>query len=102
MRILATSGLATALVVAASLSFSQPSPTSKAPETEGDAASKALDAKRAACRQDGTAKGLRATALTDHIQTCMLEARQACLNKAIEQNIRGPQRSEFIEKCLAL
>jgi len=44
-------------------------------------------------------QGLRAQQLRDSVQLCMEEARLACTKKAIEQNIPGSGRREFMRNC---
>lgn len=45
-------------------------------------------------------QALRGPDLQDQVAVCVQEARLACLKQAIAQKARGPQRAEFIAKCL--
>jgi hypothetical protein len=54
----------------------------------------------AACLQQGTAKGLHGFELRDFTVVCVAEARLTCLKQAVAQKLRGPERNEFIGRCL--
>jgi hypothetical protein len=56
-------------------------------------------ARRINCMNTARQQGLRAQQLRDSVQLCMEEARLACTKKAIEQNIPGPGRREFMRNC---
>jgi hypothetical protein len=54
----------------------------------------------AACLQQGTAKGIHGFELRDFTVVCVAEARLTCLKQAAAQQLRGPERKEFIGRCL--
>ena len=95
---------AAVLLTGASLAFGQPAPApSPRPETapSGQGTPQLpTDAKRFACRQDGTNKGMRGADLQDYVAVCLLEARLACLKQAVADKIRPPARRDFMSKCM--
>jgi hypothetical protein len=92
------------LLTGASLAFGQPVPAPPPrPETAPsgqDTPQLPADAKRVACRQEGTNKGMRGVDLQDYVAVCVLEARLACLKRAVAEKIRPPARRDFISKCM--
>jgi hypothetical protein len=54
----------------------------------------------AACLQQGAAKGMRGFELRDFTVVCVAEARLICLRQAVAQKLQGPDRKEFIGRCL--
>jgi hypothetical protein len=100
MRALATCGLAAFLFVTVSPSFGQQPPAPESEESADNNPRAALQKKRVDCRQVGTSQGLRGPDLQDQVAVCVQEARLACLKQAIAQKARGPQRVEFMTKCL--
>jgi hypothetical protein len=61
----------------------------------------AVEKKRQACRQNAVAKGLRGGPdMTDYVIVCVSEARLGCLKQAVAQKIRGPERRDFLNRCL--
>jgi len=89
------------MLLSSPASFAQQPPTSTSEKTGENSRKNAVLKKRADCRQAGMSKGLRGPDLIDHIALCVQEARLACLKQAIEQKVRGPERVNFINKCLA-
>jgi hypothetical protein len=97
-------GSAAVLLTSMSLALSQPAPTpppsvETAPSDQA-APQTSTAAKRVACRQEGTNKGMRGPDLRDYAAVCVLEARLACLKQAVAEKIRPPARRDFINKCL--
>jgi hypothetical protein len=60
----------------------------------------AIERKRLACRQDAAARGVRATDLANYIAACVNEARLTCLKQVAAQRLRGPERRDFLDRCL--
>jgi hypothetical protein len=54
----------------------------------------------AACLQEGTVKGIHGVELKDYTVICVAEARLTCLKQAVAQKVRGPDRRDFIGRCL--
>jgi subtilisin family serine protease len=59
-----------------------------------------IERKRQACQQAAVAKGVQVSELPDYIAVCVGEARLACLKLAVTQKVRGPERREFLNRCL--
>jgi hypothetical protein len=92
---------AAVLLTAASLAFGQAAPPpAPGPETAPSGQGTVAGAKRVACRQEGTNKGMRGADLQDYVAVCVLEARLACLKQAVAEKIRSPARRDFISKCM--
>ena len=92
------------LIIGASLAFGQPTPAPR-PSPEAAPSDQATPraptgAKRSACRQEGTNKGMQGADLQDYVAVCVLEARLACLKQAVAEKIRPPARRDFISKCM--
>ena len=95
---------AAVLLTSMSLALGQPAPASP-PSAETAPSDQAgpqtsTAAKRSACRQEGTNKGMRGPDLRDYVAVCVLEARLACLKQAVAEKVRPPARRDFINKCL--
>jgi len=43
---------------------------------------------------------MKGQARKDQMQLCMMQARLDCLKQAIDQNIVGPQRKDFVKSCV--
>jgi hypothetical protein len=92
------------LLSGARLALGQPTPSPR-PSPEAAPSNQTTPqmpagAKRSACRQEGTNKGMRGADLQDYVAVCVLEARLACLKQAVAEKIRPPARRDFINKCL--
>jgi len=53
-----------------------------------------------ACLQDGANRGHRGADLRDYAVVCLAEARLTCLKQAVAQKVRGPERRDFMGRCL--
>jgi Subtilase family len=53
-----------------------------------------------ACVQDGMNRGHRGADLRDYAVVCLAEARLSCLKQAVAQKVRGPERRDFMGRCL--
>ena len=53
-----------------------------------------------ACLQDGMNRGHRGADLRDYAVVCLAEARLTCLKQAVAQRVRGPDRRDFMGRCL--
>lgn len=99
--ILSTVVLAT---VALAQSGSTPAPTGStaatppaAPAAPAAATAPAPAGKKLACQT--ASQALKGQARKDQMQLCMMQARLDCLKQAIDQNIVGPQRKDFVKSC---
>ena len=94
-----------ATVVLATVALAQspgaPAPTGSsaaaAPANPAAVAAPAPDAKKLACQT--ASQAMRGQAKKDQMQLCMMQARLDCLKQAIDQNIVGPQRKDFMKNC---
>ena len=68
--------------------------------TEPDESPATVEKKRQACSQDAAARGVQASVMPDYIAVCVSEARLACLKHAVAQKVRGPERRDFMNRCL--
>jgi hypothetical protein len=59
-----------------------------------------IEKKRQACRQAGADQGVQASDMADYIALCVGEARLACLKQAVTLKIHGPERRDFMNRCL--
>lgn len=76
--------------------------TTLAYATPADGSSKPVRVgKRETCRQMVGAKNLGRRAARDQLQLCVAQARVECLQQAIDQKIRGPQRKAYVKSCVA-
>ena len=92
--ILSTVVLAT---VALAQSGSPAAPSSSTGATPPAAAAPAPVGKKLACQT--ASEALKGQARKDQMQLCMMQARLDCLKQAIDQNIVGPQRKDFVKSC---
>jgi hypothetical protein len=53
-----------------------------------------------ACLQDGVNRGHHGADLRDFAVVCLAEARLTCLKQAVAQKVRGPERRDFMGRCL--
>jgi hypothetical protein len=53
-----------------------------------------------ACMQDGMNRGHHGADLRDYAVVCLAEARLSCLKQAVAQKMRGPDRRDFMGRCL--
>jgi Subtilase family len=53
-----------------------------------------------ACLQGGMNRGHRGADLRDYAVVCLAEARLSCLKQAVAQKVRGPERRDFMGRCL--
>ena len=63
----------------------------------GPGAATPASGKKLACQT--ASEALRGQAKRDQMQLCMMQARLDCLKQAIDQNIVGPQRKDFLKTC---
>ena len=73
------------------------SPAATEPDESSPAA---VEKKRLACRLDAAAKGVRGSEMVDYITVCVNEARLTCLKQAVAQQLHGPGRRDFMNRCL--
>ena len=100
--------LALATVVLASVAFAQstsaplpaaaPPPGVTIPAGPSAAAAPAPTGKKLACQT--ASQAMNGQAKKDQMQLCVMQARLDCLKQAIDQNIVGPQRKEFVRSCV--
>jgi hypothetical protein len=72
-------------------------PAAAAPAGPATAAVPAPVGKKLACQT--ASEALKGQARKDQMQLCMMQARLDCLKQAIDQNIVGPQRADFVKSC---
>jgi len=78
-----------------------PAPVALAPSaTEADESPATIEKKRQACGQDAAARGIQASEAPDYVAVCVSEAHLACLKQAMAQRVRGPERRDFLNRCL--
>jgi subtilisin family serine protease len=75
-----------------------PAALQPAPASGEDAA--LIEKKGEACRQAGADEGVEAAEISDYVAACVSEARNACLKQAVARKVRGPERKDFINRCL--
>jgi hypothetical protein len=68
-----------------------------APAAPATAAAPAPSGKKLACQT--ASEAMKGQARKDQMQICMMQARLDCLKQAIDQNIVGPQRADFVKNC---
>ncbi|HVV43464.1 MAG TPA: hypothetical protein VHC94_20635 [Nitrobacter sp.] len=93
-----------AVIVTMSPAFGQtnspPNAPSSAPAATAQTVPVAPDGKRAACRQEVDAKGLRGQERRDQMQLCMAQGQLDCLKQAIDQKSVGSARKDFMRTCM--
>src|ERR1700732_542236 len=95
--------LLSAIVAAGSLSFAlaafaQSSGSVPAvPVNPAAAVPVASGSKRFACQT--ASQGMKGQEQRDMIQLCMAQARLDCLKQAIDRQIIGPERKDFVQSC---
>jgi len=96
-----------AATVALAQSTSAPAPTGSTAATPPAAAAQANPANAAAPAPGGkklacqsASQAMKGQARQDQMQLCMMQARLDCLKQAIDQNIVGPQRKDFVKSCV--
>jgi hypothetical protein len=72
-------------------------PAAMPPAGPGSAAALSPTGKKLACKS--ASEAMRGQAKKDQMQLCMMQARLDCLKQAIDQNIVGPQRKDFVKNC---
>jgi len=72
-------------------------PAAAAPAGPAATAVPAPNGKKLACQT--ASEAMKGQARKDQMQLCMLQARLDCLKQAIDQNIVGPQRADFVKSC---
>jgi hypothetical protein len=99
---LATVAASVVSTVALAQSASTPAPTGSTAATPSAAAPAtpvaAPGGKKLACQT--ASEAVRGQARKDQMQLCMMQARLDCLKQAIDQNIVGPQRKDFVKSCV--
>jgi Tfp pilus assembly protein FimV len=113
MRVIAAAIVAGSLilstVVLATVALAQsgtPAPAGSAAATPPAAAAPVAPAaaaappngKKPACQS--ASEAMKGQARKDQMQLCMMQARLDCLKQAIDQNIVGPQRKDFVKSCV--
>jgi hypothetical protein len=73
-------------------------PAAAAPATPATAAASAPSGKKLACQT--ASEAMKGQARKDQMQICVMQARLDCLKQAIDQNIVGPQRKDFVKSCV--
>lgn len=94
---LATIAATVASTVAWAQSTSTPAPAATPPIAAAPAAP-APSGKKLACQ--AASESMKGQARKDQMQLCMMQARLDCLKQAIDQNIVGPQRRDFVKSCV--
>ena len=56
--------------------------------------------KAASCRNEARRQNLRGREVADFTVICVAEARLACLKRAVQEQVRGAQRRDYIDGCL--
>jgi hypothetical protein len=94
-----------AATVALAQSTSAPAPAGSTAATPpaaaapaGPATAPAPNGKKLACQS--ASQAMKGQARQDQMQLCMTQARLDCLKQAIDQNIVGPQRKDFVKSCV--
>jgi hypothetical protein len=99
--VLATVAATVVSTVALAQSTSAPAPagsTAATPAGPATAAAPAPSGKKIACQT--ASEAMKGQARKDQMQLCMMQARLDCLKQAIDQNIVGPQRKDFVKSCI--
>ncbi|QDW38533.1 hypothetical protein FFI89_016125 [Bradyrhizobium sp. KBS0727] len=73
-------------------------PAAAAPASPATAAAPVPGGKKLACQT--ASQAVKGQARNDQMQLCMMQARLDCLKQAIDQNIVGPQRKDFMKSCV--
>lgn len=73
-------------------------PAAAAPATPVTTATPAPSGKKLACQT--ASEAVKGQARQDQMQLCMMQARLDCLKQAIDQNIVGPPRKDFVKSCV--
>lgn len=73
-------------------------PAAAAPASPATAAVRVPGGKKLACQT--ASQAVKGQARNDQMQLCMMQARLDCLKQAIDQNIVGPQRKDFMKSCV--
>ena len=73
-------------------------PAAAAPATPVTTAAPAPSGKKLACQT--ASEAVKGQARQDQMQLCMMQARLDCLKQAIDQNIVGPPRKDFVKSCV--
>ena len=73
-------------------------PAAAAPATPVTTAAPAPSGKKVACQT--ASEAVKGQARQDQMQLCMMQARLDCLKQAIDQNIVGPPRKDFVKSCV--
>lgn len=100
---LALATVATSVALAQSTSAPAPTgsaatpPAAAAPAAPAATATPSPGAKKLACQT--ASEAMKGQARKDQMQLCMLQARLDCLKQAIDQNLVGPQRADFVKSC---
>lgn len=89
---LATVAATVVSTVAWAQSTSTPAPAATSPIAA------APSGKKLACQ--AASEAMKGQARKDQMQLCMMQARLDCLKQAIDQNIVGPQRKDFVKSCV--
>jgi hypothetical protein len=98
---LATVAATVVSTVALAQSTSAPAPagsTAATPAGPATAAAPAPSGKKLACQT--ASEAMKGQARKDQMQLCMMQARLDCVKQAIDQNIVGPQRKDFVKSCI--
>jgi subtilisin family serine protease len=75
-------------------------PATLLPATAGGEDAALIEKKGEACRQAGADEGVEAAEIADYVAACVSEARLACFKQAVAQKVHGPERKDFISRCL--
>jgi hypothetical protein len=95
--VLATVALAQSGTPAPAGSTAATPPAATAPAAPAAAAAPP-SGKKLACQS--ASEAMKGQARKDQMQLCMMQARLDCLKQAIDQNIVGPQRKDFVKSCV--
>ena len=89
--------LATVVLATVALAQSAGAPAPTGASVAAPPAAPSPTGKKLACQT--ASQAMRGQAKKDQMQLCMMQARLDCLRQAIDQNIVGPQRKDFVKNC---
>jgi subtilisin family serine protease len=95
----ATSQLTTGMVNGR-LPPQKPATPAALPPADADVSPATIERKRQSCRNDGAGRGVQASEMADFVEVCVSEARLACLRQVLAQRVHGPERRDFLNRCL--
>jgi Spy/CpxP family protein refolding chaperone len=97
MRLLLSGIVAASVLTPVVAAYAQSTTSTPAVPSNPAPAAPVPSGKRFACKT--ASQGLKGQQQRDQMQLCMAQARLDCLKQAIDQNIVGPQRRDFVKSC---